>query len=471
MKKKHARRSAFRVFLVFFTLAFTMTVIGLTAHAADEITPGPVTSQGSEGTETTSEPETSQQASAEPEPDSQEPEPEPEPEPSVSSRRPRPEPSVSSRRPDPEPEPDPEPDPEPTYSEPESSRSPAYDPDTDISVDPDQVESAPDTDANLINQQAEQLDSAPNANSEDWDAALAGLEGLGATTSSGTGSDNSTASTAVGGLSGSTNTNQPVSKLFIAGIVLVVAAVAGGGLFVYFQFFWRRRPGAPAADGGPRSTGPLPDGEENPDDYTTTEIARITDTRPTPPRNVPASRSVSSVRPVTDDTIDHFTDINSSSDGIQHREEYEEFVARNKPPIVPKPMSRTAPPVHAPNLTGSDEPTIPMETSNLHTDARARAQASAAARQAAQQARQRAVLLDDPEAAPPVHRRQPPLTSNALPLSAKGRPGAAWSGAARMPASKAPTAPSASKPVPQKSAKPKDDDFDWDAFLDENRKH
>ena len=298
---------------------------------------------------------------------------------------------------------------------------------------------------------------APSANSEDWSDVL---EGIGLTSSPETVSTASTASgSAVGGVV--TDENQ-ISTLFIAGIVLVVAAVAGIALFVYFQFFWRRRGGSPAPAGGrpPRGGGPDEEGED-PSLYTTAELSRmrpVQPNRPTPPTTVPLTpRPASSVRPVTDDTIDHFTDINSSSDGLQHREEYEDFVARNKPPIIPKEASLTAPPVHAPSIVlGSED--------DEATRAK-RAQASAAARRAAE-AYARQESGEDLEAPPQAHRKAPPLTSNAIPHAVRGRPAAS-----ARPAVSHPAAPAPKPAAPAKPAAPSQTDtFDWDAFLDENRK-
>lgn len=461
MNKKQARRHRIRTLLVLFTLVFSLGAAGFGAHA-QEITPGPVVSEGGGEVPVMSE------APAVSEPPYEEPEPPAESVPSYEEPEPPAESVPSYEEPEPEGPGYEEPDPpysEPTYEEPEPEPvepyepptyiDPTYDDDNDPEAPTENLDPAPEISGLLSD---DPYSRAPSANSEDWSDVL---EGIGLTSSPETVSTASTASgSAVGGVV--TDENQ-ISTLFIAGIVLVVAAVAGIALFVYFQFFWRRRGGSPAPAGGrPPRGGSGPDEEgEDPSLYTTAELSHmrpVQPNRPTPPPTVPLTpRPASSVRPVTDDTIDHFTDINSSSDGLQHREEYEDFVARNKPPIIPKEASLTAPPVHAPSIVlGSED--------DEATRAK-RAQASAAARRAAE-AYARQESGEDLEAPPQAHRKAPPLTSNAIPHAVRGRPTAS-----ARPAVSHPAAPAPKPAAPAKPAAPSQTDtFDWDAFLDENRK-
>ena len=166
-----------------------------------------------------------------------------------------------------------------------------------------------------------------------------------------------------------------------------------------------------------------------------------------------------------EDTIDNFTDINSSSDGIQHREEYEEFVERTKPPIVPKPATRTAPPIYTPPKKDEEKLVLPVLSEK---EAAKRAQRAQAARAQS-------------------HHRQPPITSNAVPRNLRGRPTVAAQTASPVahPTTQRPVAAPKSTSTPPSAATqqaaarpvavPKKDtntssDFDWDKFLNDNRR-
>lgn len=326
--------------------------------------------------------------------------------------------------------------------------------------------SKPNTYESTINQRAAQLDSAlQNASSQDWD-------NLYSSTSS------SASSGSVGGAgtltSGKSNS---VSTMFMIGVGLLVAAACGVFAFIYLQFFSKKhrrtKPAAPKGR-GPKNSG----GADNEygDDFNTAEIdspvsraSGYTPRRNTAPADtivVPPSRPRA-----TQDTIHDFTDINSSSDGIQHREEYEEFVERTRPPIVLTPALKKEPEVH-----DKDTMVLP-DLSN--TEAKQRARQAQVARVASR-------------------KHQPPLTSNAVPRNLRGRPTAtgrmpspsvssqpkstyrapASSSGSSSTGSAAPKKPSTTAAGSQTAAsirqqlppkKSSNSDFDWDGFLNENR--
>ncbi len=341
------------------------------------------------------------------------------------------------------------------------------------------VEQNPNTHENHINQNASALVSAtPNAQSEDW-------SNLMPSSAASSGVSSVTVSMAAGGATAVTSgKNGGLSSLFLLGVGLIVAAACGIGAFIYLQFFSRKNHGGPKdyrsdddyendADGFTYDTAELEHMDVGRNDYRTP--VRSNATAPAEAEVVHAAHPAAV--PHRDDTIDNFTDINSSSDGIQHREEYEEFVERTKPPIMSKPASRTAPPIFTPPKADEETlvlPQIPTEE---------------AARRAHQMQ---------------TRKHHPPLTSNAVPRNLRGRPAAVQTVSA-PPVSAAPVVqPSAPRPVqkarPSVSARPKPstvsqpavsvphqasaavrpapkktqnhhsgDDFNWDKFFDENR--
>lgn len=340
-----------------------------------------------------------------------------------------------------------------------SSKKEYVDPDDVVSSGKASIAERPNTYESHINQNAEAVASAsPNANSENWDDLLSGVSSTASVVSS------TTVSMATGGAGTLTSGKSGgTSSLFLIGVGLIAAAVCGIGAFIYLQFFSRKHRGGGAS---PRDDDTFEDGEGFA--YTTTELDRMaSDSRGQTGGNPAAHAATATVIPhrmpevMQDDTIDTFTDINSSSDGIQHREEYEEFVERTKPPIVPKPATRTAPPVYKPAKPDAETLTLP----ELAPD------------EAAQRARQ------SQAARVQSRRRQPPLTSNAVPRNLRGRPTAAQTPAERTPASRPArpvvprqaTAPQPEHPVqkPAQSAAShkslRGDNFDWDKFLNDNR--
>ncbi|QNO18221.1 hypothetical protein [Caproicibacterium amylolyticum] len=450
MKKKTVR-----TLLLLFTLVFTVSSFSISAWAESgtgDITPTPPTS------EVPDTPASSEPASQEPAPESKPAESETPSQP-ASKEPERPAQSNAEK---------------PSYSKPSggnTDETPSKATSRQEYVDPDNVVSdsgaasvtqRPNTYESHINQNASAVAStSPNANSEDWSNLMSGLSSASSAVSS------TTVSMAAGGAGTVTaGKNGGTSSLFMLGVGLIIAAVCGIGAFIYLQFFSHKRRGGGQA-------GHKEDDYEDSDDfeYATSELERITeDTHPAAAQNSGATRATATVIPrhipeTMEDTIDNFTDINSSSDGIQHREEYEEFVERTKPPIVPKPATRTAPPIYTPPKKDEETLVLPVLSEK---EAAKRAQRAQAARAQS-------------------HHRQPPITSNAVPRNLRGRPTVAAQTASPVahPTTQRPVAAPKSTPTPPSAATqqaaarpvavPKKDtnassDFDWDKFLNDNRR-
>lgn len=340
----------------------------------------------------------------------------------------------------------------------------------------------PNTYESQINQSASALGGSvtPDASSEDWNDLYNE-----SASSPGTGSASSAAAGGAGAVtSGKSN---GVSSMFIVGVVLLIAAACGIGAFVYLQFFSTKRRGGH----GGRPGGGAGGGSDIRSDDGYNDSFSGEDTGPVVPPTPPVSqssleasqRAQAAVRAAEaraaaaavaarrepkapDDTIHDFTDINSSSDGIQHREEYEEFIERTRPPIVPSPAVKTEKPSRTVEQQDQDTIVIPDFTDK---EAKKRAQQARTARMGSRG-------------------HQPPLTSNALPRNLRGRPTAAQvqhssSAFARQTptyqqhTASASTAPAVSSrqpaasscPAPAVPKKKSSDDFDWDRFLNENR--
>ena len=328
-----------------------------------------------------------------------------------------------------------------------TTQSTYIDPDNTVSGKSESVTSRPDTGESQVNQNASAVVSnTPNAAQQDWSNLMP---------SSTSSASSKSASLAAGG-AGSVTSGQKgsFSSMFLLGIGLIVAAVCGVVAFIYLQFVSHKH----RAESDAEAALPQDEDEYGDDGYAYTEGER---TRMKPPVVQPASAQVlqrQMPETMTDDmkdTISDFTDINSSSDGIQHREEYEEFVERTRPPIVPKPASQTPPRVYTPPRPDKDTLVLPDLSSR---EAEQRARKAAAARVQA-------------------HHRQPPLTSNAV---RRGQVAAAplQSGetvrqtmAEKQPTVSAVPAAAEKVTVQEKTtaSEKQDSSFDWDKFFNENR--
>lgn len=446
MKKKTVR-----ALLLLFTLTFTVASFSMTAWAesgSGNITPTPATSEtskpvssGEPASQKTSQPEESAQSEA----------PVPSKKTSTESEK-----STQSEAKEPVSQ-------EPagndnTPSSRISSKKEYVDPDNVISGNATSVADRPNTHESHINQNAPAIAStSPKANSENWNNLLSGTSSAASVVSS------TTVSVAAGG-AGTITTGKKggTSSLFLLGVALIIGAVCGIGIFIYLQFFSHKHRGSV----GNNDDNYAEDGDGF--EYATSELERITG-------NGPAARATATVVPHhVPETMDDFTDINSSSDGIQHREEYEEFVERTKPPIVPKPATRAPSPAYTP--AKKDEETLVLPTLS-GKEAAQRAQQSQTARAQS-------------------YHRQPPLTSNAVPRNMRGRPSTVQA-AGNIPISrprvqqnptvqrtpqpqpvapvKRPTPPTVQKaavsaPRPVVQRKNNSTDFDWDKFLNDNRR-
>lgn len=488
------KKKSIRTLLLLFTMVFAVASFGTTAWAENGTGISPVPENG---TSSTGEATSSKQTIS-----SRNPEPSDAPAPShrvISSRTPERPTSPSKSFVNDKPK-----SPSNTVSKSSStvSSNNYVDPDNTISGKGNpSVATRPNTDEKRIDENAAALSSnSPDAESEDWSSLLPESSVSSAASGSmATGGAGTVTSGKSGGL----------SSLFLLGIALIIAAVCGIGAFIYLQFFSRKHRGGKLghneADG--RQEDDMDGFEYDPSElkHMPDRYGRNSSYNPQPKENPSSSDPTvvaPPIHPEPNDAADNFTDINSSSDGIQHREEYEEFVQRTRPPIIPKPVSHTGSPLSTQDP--DDEETLVLPHISQE--------------EAARRAHQTQIN----------RRRHPPLTSNAIPRNLRGRPAARQisgknntppSAAISHPVASAPAAsaqkqstppttptppapPKERKPIPKRkpaskepetaikdSTKPaaqqasavtisgkepvqaeqNNSDFDWDKFLEENR--